>query len=53
VTKKEVDELLVLTKRRFAHLRSPGAARRTMAVFADPNIIISGRVPSKRSPLPD
>jgi SAM-dependent methyltransferase len=47
VTKKEVDELLVLTKRRFGHLRAPGAARRTMAVFADPNVIISGRVPQK------
>jgi SAM-dependent methyltransferase len=47
VTKKEVDELLLLTKRRFAHLRSPGLARRTMAVFADPNVIISGRVPRK------
>jgi SAM-dependent methyltransferase len=47
VPKKEVDELLVLTKRRFAHLRSPGKARRTMAVFADPNVIISGRVPRK------
>src|SRR5262249_5714763 len=45
VTKQEVDELLALTKRRFAHLRSPDVARRTMAVFADPNIIISGRVP--------
>jgi SAM-dependent methyltransferase len=44
VTKKEVDELLVLTKRRFAHLLSPRMARRTMAVFADPNVIISGRV---------
>lgn len=47
VTKKEVDELLVLTKRRFANLRSLGLARRTTAVFADPNIIISGRVPTK------
>jgi SAM-dependent methyltransferase len=47
VTKKEVDELLVLTKRRFAHLRSPRVARRSMAVFADPNVIISGRVPKK------
>jgi hypothetical protein len=48
VTKQEVDELLTLTKRRFAHLRSPEAARRTMAVFVDPNIIISGRVPRQR-----
>jgi len=47
VTKAEVDELLVLTKRRFAHLRSPGVIRRSMAVFADPNVIISGRVPRK------
>jgi SAM-dependent methyltransferase len=45
VTKKEVDELLLLTKRRFAYLRSPGRARRSMAVFADPNVIISGRIP--------
>jgi hypothetical protein len=48
VTKQEVEELLTLTKRRFAHLRSPGMARRTMAVFADANIIISGRVPETR-----
>jgi SAM-dependent methyltransferase len=47
VTKEEVDELLVLTKRRFAFLRSPRATRRTMAVYADPNVIISGRVPGK------
>jgi SAM-dependent methyltransferase len=47
VTKKEVEELLVLTKRRFAHLRSPGVARRSLAVFADPNVIISGLVPRK------
>jgi SAM-dependent methyltransferase len=48
VTKQEVDELLTLTKRRFAHLRSPGMARRTMSAFADPHIIISGRVPKTR-----
>jgi SAM-dependent methyltransferase len=42
VTKQEVDELLALTKRRFAYLRLPGRARRTMTVFADPNIIITG-----------
>jgi SAM-dependent methyltransferase len=47
VSKKDVDELLVLTKRRFAYLRSPGLARRTTVVFADPNVIISGRVPRK------
>jgi SAM-dependent methyltransferase len=45
VSKKEVDKLLVLTKRRFAFLRSPGLTRRTTMVFADPNVIISGRVP--------
>jgi SAM-dependent methyltransferase len=45
VTRQEVDELLVLTKRRFAHLRSPDAAR-SSSVFADPNVIISGRVSS-------
>jgi SAM-dependent methyltransferase len=45
VTEQDVDELRTLTRRRFAHLRSPGTARRTMAVFADPHIIISGRVP--------
>jgi ubiquinone/menaquinone biosynthesis C-methylase UbiE len=44
VTTAEVDELLVLTKRRFAHLRSTGVARRNMDAFADPNVIISGRV---------
>ena len=47
MTKKEVEELLVLTKRRFAHLLSPGVARRSMAVFADPNVIISRLVPGK------
>ena len=46
VTKQEVDDLLTLTKRRFSHLSSPGMARRTMTVFADPHIIISGRVPA-------
>jgi SAM-dependent methyltransferase len=45
VTKQEVDELLTLTTRRFAHLRSPEMARHTMAAFADPHIIISGRTP--------
>lgn len=45
VTRHEVDELLALTKRRFAHLRSGGILRRNMDAFADPQIIISGRVP--------
>jgi len=45
VTRQEVDELLVLTKRRFAHLRSAGVLRRNMDAFADPHVIISGRVP--------
>ena len=45
VTRQEVDELLILTKRRFAHLRSAGVLRRNMDAFADPNVIISGRVP--------
>jgi len=45
VTRQEVEELLVLTRRRFAHLRSAGVLRRNMDAFADPNVIISGRVP--------
>ncbi len=45
VTKQEVDELLTLTKCRFAHLRSAGALHRNMDAFPDPNVIISGRVP--------
>ena len=45
VTTQEVDELLALTKRRFAHLRSAGVLRRNMDAFADPQVIISGRVP--------
>ena len=50
VTRQEVDELLALTKRRFAHLRSPRMIRRTTAVFADPHIIITGRRPRRRPP---
>jgi SAM-dependent methyltransferase len=45
VTREEVDELLTLTRRRFAHLRSDGVLRRNMDAFADPQVIISGRVP--------
>ena len=45
VAKQEVDELLALTKHRFAHLRSAGVLRRNMDAFADPHVIISGRVP--------
>jgi SAM-dependent methyltransferase len=45
VTKQEVEELLTLTKRRFAHLRSADVVRRNMDAFADPHVIISGRVP--------
>ena len=45
VTNQAVDELLALTQRRFAHLRSAGVLRRNMDAFADPNVIISGRVP--------
>ena len=45
VTRHEVDELLALTERRFAHLRSAGVLRRNLDAFADPQVIISGRVP--------
>jgi SAM-dependent methyltransferase len=44
VTRQEVEELMALTQRRFAHLRSGGALRRNMDAFADPQVIISGRV---------
>src|SRR5262249_44558781 len=47
VTKKEGEEVLVLTKRRVALVLAPGVARRSMAVFADPNVNISGLVPGK------
>jgi SAM-dependent methyltransferase len=49
VTKQEVDELLVLTKRRFEHLRQPGVAKRNMDAFADPNVVITGRRPCQAS----
>jgi SAM-dependent methyltransferase len=45
VTRQEVDELLALTKRRFTHLQSAGVLRGNMDAFADPYVIISGRVP--------
>jgi SAM-dependent methyltransferase len=45
VTRQDVDELLALTRRRFAHLGSAGVMRRNMDALADPHVIISGRVP--------
>jgi hypothetical protein len=47
VTPQDVEELRALTERRFAHLRASVAAqRRNMDAFADPNVLITGRVPS-------
>lgn len=46
ITSKDVEELRVLTQRRFAFLRADVArARRNMDAFADPNVLITGRVP--------
>jgi len=46
VTEKDVEELAALTSARYAHLRADVfSARRNMDVIADPNVLITGRVP--------